>query len=308
MVRNQFYCCAGAAWLEVRGDDAPSFLQGQFTNNMRSETANTCTYGLWLDRKGKVQGDGFVLGTRSEGYRIFSYETLGEALRERLEAFIIADDVEITDRTGSVEVISILGPDSESIVNDLGASPAEGENVVTEEGVFFRGRRSTKRSYEIVVERAGVDGMVKRLQALGLTEIDAVSVELERIRSGIPAIPGELGPGDLPQEGGVEGDAISFNKGCYLGQEVMARLQSMGRVRRRLIPVRVSGPASAPCPLFQGSDQVGELRTRIQGHDGELNGMAMIRAELAGGQRVDMNFDGEGESRVCAGAGEQGQG
>ena len=106
----------------------------------------------------------------------------------------------------------------------------------------------------------------------------------------------------------MEGDAISFNKGCYLGQEVMARLQSMGRVRRRLIPVRVVGPASAPCPLLQGSESVGELRTHIRGYDGEINGMAMIRAELAGGQRVGMNFDGEVEARVFAGAGAQSHG
>ena len=307
-MRNQFYRCAAAAWLEVRGDDASWFLQGQFTNDLRSEDASLCTYGLWLDRKGKVQGDGFVLGMRSEGYRIFSYETMGEALRERLEAYIIADDVEITDRTGSVEVISILGPDSESMVSRLGALPAGGENAVTDDGVFFEGRRSMNRSYEIVVERTRVVRVVERLRSLGLTEVDAEAVELERIRSGIPAIPRELGPGDLPQEGAVEGDAISFNKGCYLGQEVMARLQSMGRVRRRLVPVRVSGPASAPCPLFQGSDHVGELRTHIRGHDGETNGMAMIRAELVGGQRVGMNFDGEGEARVFAGAGPQSQG
>jgi folate-binding protein YgfZ len=307
-VKNQFYRCTGVAWLEIRGDDAFSFLQGQFTNKLRNEIANICTYGLWLDRKGKVQGDGFVLGTRSEGYRIFSYETMGEALCERLEAYIIADDVEITDRTGSVEAIGILGPDSQSIVSHMGGCPADGENVVTQEGMIFEGRRSAKRSYEIVVEHRGIARVVERIQALGLTEVDTVAVELERIRSGIPAIPRELGSGDLPQEGGVEGDAISFNKGCYLGQEVMARLQSMGRVRRRLIPVRVVGPASAPCPLFQGSDLVGELRTHIRDHDGGINGMAMIRAELAGGQRIGMNFNGEVEARVFAGADAQNHG
>jgi folate-binding protein YgfZ len=295
---NQFYCYSAAAWLEVRGEDASEFLQGQFTNDLRNKSANLCTYGLWLDRKGKVQGDSFVLRMGPEDYRIFSYETPGRELRERLEAFIIADDVEISDRTDSIGAISILGPDSDSIVSNLGASPEKGENEVTEEGVLFEGRRSTIGCHEIVVECSKIARVVEKLRTLGLSEADDVAMEMERIRSGIPAIPRELGPADLPQEAGLERDAVSFKKGCYLGQEVMARLESMGRVRRRLISVRVSGSATVPCPLFQGSDRVGELRTWIRGHEGEINGMAMVRARLAGDRPIGMNLEGEAEARV----------
>jgi hypothetical protein len=113
----------------------------------------------------------------------------------------------------------------------------------------------------------------------------------------VPAIPAEFGPGDLPQEAGLETVAISFTKGCYLGQEVMARLQAMGQVRRRL--VRVAGLGLAPAAgveLLQAGRRVGELRAAEHYGTGWL-GLAMVNllgldraAEicLAGGGAVSL--------------------
>jgi hypothetical protein len=93
----------------------------------------------------------------------------------------------------------------------------------------------------------------------------------------VPAIPGEFGPQDLPQEAGLETSAISFTKGCYLGQEVMARLHAMGQVRRRL--VRVGGPGPAPArnvELRQNEKRVGELRAAADDGQGGWLGLAML--------------------------------
>ena len=82
----------------------------------------------------------------------------------------------------------------------------------------------------------------------------------------------------MPNEGGLEADAISYTKGCYLGQEVMARLKSMGQVRRRLLRVRGRGEISGqlPLPLFVGARQVGELRSAVPDGAGEFIGLAML--------------------------------
>jgi folate-binding protein YgfZ len=88
----------------------------------------------------------------------------------------------------------------------------------------------------------------------------------------------DVGPSDLPNEAGLETDAISFKKGCYLGQEVMARLQSMGRVRRRLRRVRSRGPA-IPAPgaaLFCGGRPAGEMRSAVVDGAGGAIGLAML--------------------------------
>ena len=89
------------------------------------------------------------------------------------------------------------------------------------------------------------------------------ALERQRILAGIPAIPRDIGAGDLAAEGGLDETAISFTKGCYLGQEVVARLKSMGRVRRRLMSVEAMEAAvpPVPAPLHVEERQVGELRS-----------------------------------------------
>src|SRR5580658_9564626 len=83
-----------AAWLRVSGTDSATFLQGQFSNDLRHFGPDLATYGLWLDVKGKVIADGFVMpGKGPDGFWIGSYFSPADQLRRRLEGFIIADDV-----------------------------------------------------------------------------------------------------------------------------------------------------------------------------------------------------------------------
>jgi folate-binding protein YgfZ len=97
-----------------------------------------------------------------------------------------------------------------------------------------------------------------------------------RISSGIPSVPADIGPSDLPNEGGLDRDAISYSKGCYLGQEVMARIKSLGRVRRTLVRVRGAGEAPAlPAALWRGDRREGEIRSAIPGPGG-FEGIALV--------------------------------
>src|SRR5690606_5418111 len=108
--------------------------------------------------------------------------------------------------------------------------------------------------------------------------IDTAELERVRIQAGVPAVPRDLGIGDLPAEGGLDEEAISFTKGCYLGQEVMARLRSMGRVRRRLM--RVSSPQGAcpavPADVYHGDRRIGEVRSAVALPAGGWVGLAML--------------------------------
>jgi folate-binding protein YgfZ len=110
-----------------------------------------------------------------------------------------------------------------------------------------------------------------------LEALTSIEVEAWRLRAGVPAIPAEVGPEDLPNEAGLDDVAISYTKGCYLGQEVMARLKSMGRVRRQLMRVVAGALVSVPtpAPLFQGEKKVGELRGVTSVPSGGSVGLAM---------------------------------
>jgi tRNA-modifying protein YgfZ len=270
-----------ASWLRVSGEDAANFLQGQFTNELRGLAPRSAVYGLWLSLKGKVIADSFIVGAetatdnRTKGpaatneagnaaaqFWIGSYFSPGAVIHERLESHVIADDVIIEDQTDAWVGLSVWGS-----VNAAELPPGV---------VLFSGRRSREPNLEIVFPRA-IEATV-RARLGPLLEIDATEMARRRIAAGIPAVPVDVGPNDLPNEAGLETAAISYTKGCYLGQEVMARLKSMGQVRRRLL--RVGGVfgtlPTLPAPLFAGARQVGEWRSAAPDGEGGVIGLAML--------------------------------
>jgi tRNA-modifying protein YgfZ len=254
------------AWLRVIGADAESFLQGQFTNDLRALKSARAVYGLWLNVKGKVLADSFVLrGAVENEFWIGSYFSLAAVIRERLESYVIADDVTIDDQTLEWTAMSALGPGSARLL-DLPLSAAH---------FAFPGRRERDENIEWVF-RMGADEPA--WAEPGATRLDADEMARRRISAAIPAVPIDVGPADLPNEAGLEADAISYTKGCYLGQEVMARLKSMGQVRRRLLRVAGSGEIfpALPAPVFAGPRQIGELRSAVRDNAGGWIGLAMV--------------------------------
>ena len=256
-----------ACWLQVTGEDAERFLQGQFTNDLRPLAPGGAVYGLWLTLKGKVQADSFVLrGTAPNEFWIGSYFSPAAVIRDRLESHVIADDVVVSDVTSQWEGVSVLGPDVPRLLQ---------ENR-DDAGFVFAGRRERSGNAEIVHREDASE--TSWWAEAGTPSLSAEEIMRRRIAAGIPVVPIDLGPQDLPNEAGLESEAISFTKGCYLGQEVMARLKSMGQVRRRLWRVRGAGeaPPAIPAPVFAGARQVGELRSAVRDGSGGWLGLAMV--------------------------------
>ncbi|MBL9211667.1 MAG: folate-binding protein [Opitutaceae bacterium] len=257
-----------ACWLRVSGEDAATFLQGQFTNDLRTLAAGGAVYGLWLTVKGKVVADSFVLpGGAPNAFWVGSYFSPADRVRERLEHHVIADDVVVEDETARWAGLSLWPDDGASWPQPAPAGM-----------VGFPGRRDRVPTLEWMYPvDAGEPGWVSDLRATGRL-IEPQEVERRRITAGIPAVPMDIGPGDLPNEGGLETTAISYQKGCYLGQEVMARLKSMGQVRRRLLRVRGTGaePPARPAPVFLGARPVGELRSAVSDGAGGWIGLALL--------------------------------
>ena len=270
--------CAGwafplSACFHVAGEDALAFLQGQFTQELRSSAKAPVAYGLWLNQKGKVLADSFVLRETPESVWVVSFTSGASVIRERLESYIIADDVVIEDLTEQWAGAVVCGSEASAWVSaQVGAPlPPAGEFLRTDQGFVFRGRRGLGESWEWL-RPAGADWPD------GLEELSSEEMARRRIAAGIPAVPADIGPGELPNEGGLEGEAISYTKGCYLGQEVMARLKSMGQLRRRLVRVAAGeGPVPAvPCALLQGETRVGELRSVAADGAGGFIGLALV--------------------------------
>ena len=241
-------------WLRVTGEDAATYLQSQFSNDLSGAQVSTATYGLFLSLKGKVRADAFICQTATDVFNVVSYQCTSSDLRALLEENVIADEVEFfVQEVGS------------SFVLATDAMPQ-----VSAGGLAFPGRRMRAPHFDVL------------LPAGHAMEPDH-SEELERLRilAGIPSVPLDLGPGDLPQEAGVEPAAVSFNKGCYLGQEVMARLKAMGRVQRRLFGVSGGGAPPDSQTQVRCADQIaGEVRSIVQNDAGGWVGIAMLRRKF----------------------------
>ena len=280
-----FFRWRPAAWLRITGEDAASFLQGQFTNDLRplAQPGTPAIYGLWLTVKGKVMADSFVVrGTARNEFWVGSYFSAAAVIRERLERHVIADDVVVADETTEWAGVSVFG----------GEKARWGAEAARSGAWVFAGRRDAGECAEWVYRCA--EGEPAWVTGLGERGLEAEEMLRRRIAAGIPAVPADIGPADLPNEAGLEADAISFTKGCYLGQEVMARLKSMGQVRRRL--VRVGGPGedfpSVPAPVFVAGRQVGELRSAVCDGAGGWMGLALVsRLQVTVGAEIAFAAD-----------------
>jgi len=248
--------------LRVRGPDANSYLQGQFTQDLKLAEKSPI-YGLWLDQKGKVQADGHIIRLADNDFLVASFACTAAPLLARLEAYLIADEVELHDETGEWAGVLVWG---DVLLPEL-ALPTGAQ--------IFPSRRAGPGALELLVPMAHVHEVAAAVRKFG-TEKTRAAAELVRLRSALPRVPTDIGPRDLPAEGALDEAAISFTKGCYLGQEVIARLKNLGQVRRALHVVTGAGaPPVAGTALYQGERKAGEMRSAAVDDEGFL-GMAML--------------------------------
>lgn len=262
-----------AAWLKVTGDDVLDFLQSQVTQDLRSQEAGTVSYALWLSQKGRLLADSLIFKVSDHEFWILSHGTSGSFFRERMESYIVADDVIVEDLSSAWHGVLACGEAAVRWVSDsTGAMLRSTKFHRSGGGFLFSGRRGIEPSVEWISE------MKQHLPQWAEPMLGVEAVERARVLAGIPAVPADVGPGELPQEAGLEASAISFSKGCYLGQETMARLRSMGQIRRKLMRVVGEGqrPAEQPHALYQGAACIGELRTAVSLSAGGYVGFALI--------------------------------
>jgi len=265
-----------AAVIRVTGEDAFTFLQGQFTNELR-QSQGSSIYGLWLSQKGKVLADSHVLKVTENEFILVSMGSPAAVILQRLEPYIIADDVVLVDESGNMTGLAVWGGKCGEILKaQAGSLPESGRFLQQDRWLIFPGRRSAGENYEIIGPESGIDEWRRKLTVAGASEATIDDAEEMRIASGIPAVPADIGPTDLPNEAGLESTAISFTKGCYLGQEVMARLKNLGQVRRQLQGVRGDGAApERGTLLYQGEKKAGEIRSAVSTAEGFI-ALAML--------------------------------
>jgi folate-binding protein YgfZ len=227
-----FFDLSARTKLRVTGADRARFMNGQTTNDIGKSNESATQESCVLNAKGHLEAHLFLFST-AEAIWIDADEELGESLPARLERYVIADDVVIEDVTDQFAIFHIIG----------------GERPQIPEAKFcLSSRRLAQAGWD--VWWAARDG-VKMKGALAAENelIPPDALEILRIENGIPRWGHELTPGIIPSEARLETRAIDYEKGCYIGQEVISRIKMSGQARQRLCGVTASEALSPELEL-----------------------------------------------------------
>lgn len=300
MVVSNAYFYSPKGVLFVEGEDAATFLQGQFSQDLRI-SAGATAYGLWLNSKGKILGDSFVLRISEQRFLAFSYSSETAFIQANLESRIIMDEVETSLPEAKFLGVTLWGASIEAALDRLEMEvPTVGAFSSNGSVIAFWGRRGGERNLDLLVSDEGVyDALKDWLIERAVHVLDTDKVSEMALRSELFELASDILETDLPQETGLDESAVSYRKGCYIGQEVMARLKAMGQARRSLAFVLVSCIPEGEGPwklLDEAGKRAGQLRRVLSGSAG-IVGSAMLRKTSSSGPFF---VDGQSESIVTA--------
>jgi tRNA-modifying protein YgfZ len=260
---------ASRARLRVMGVDRVAFLQGQCTNDVARLGVGKSCYAAFLNAKGKMRGEGHVI-CLADAFLLEANSGLGPSLGK----FIITEDVVIED------VTTILG--EWLVVGEAGAAlPAKALTFMHPLGLGVISDESMKET------------------------IDAEALEVLRIEAAVPRWGVDMDESTIPNEAGLEAQAISYDKGCYIGQETIARIKTYGHVNRQLVQMVLTGervPARGDRILVDDRE-VGQMTsaTRLT-RLGKPLALGYVRREFAkAGIKLTWNNETAEVLRVCGG-------
>jgi len=244
--------------LALTGAEAATFLQGQVTNDVESLAPGQGCYAAFLTQKGKMLGDVRILVAEEE--LLLDTERVAlQALFNLVRRFAVGYDVALHKRTLERCLLSLIGPDARRV--------ADAEDLGTEEHSHRTGEIAGV-PVRLVVTDAGLDVIAgadraevlrEALLAAGAEPVGEDAAETLRVERGRPRFGVDLDETTIPQEAGLNERAVSFTKGCYVGQETVARLFYRGKPNRHLRGLELSGPASTGDPVHLGERVVGAL-------------------------------------------------
>ena len=274
----------------VGGPDATSFLQSLVSQDLDAVADGTGAHSLLLSPQGKLEIDFRALRVADEWW-LDCDSGFGARLAERLGRYRIRVDVVIEDRTAGSALLEVRGPAAAaSIAAATGVDVPDGNHAHAAWGScrIVRADWSTMPGVDILGPAPEVHDVRDLLLAAGVEPFARGAYDVVRIDAGVPRLGVDIDEATIPQEAFLERDAVSFTKGCFLGQELVCRIDSRGHVNRFLRHVDVEGPIGsgtgvpdAGAAVVLDGREVGVL-TSIAAVAGETRavGLAMLRREV----------------------------
>jgi folate-binding protein YgfZ len=279
----------GKLWLT--GADAKEFLHGQVTNDVEGLREGAGCYAAFLTHKGKMVGDLRILDC-GDGLWLDCERGVLQELFNMIRRFKIGRRVELEKRTLERGLLSLIGPEARGVAR-AGALPrAENSSIrATVAGHPVR-LVATDVGVDVICAAEQTGPVAAALRAAGAEPVVEAAAETLRVEHGRPRWGLELDESVIPQEAGLNERAVSFTKGCYVGQETVARLFYKGKPNRHLRGLRLSASAATGDELRLGDKVVGHLGTVVESPEHGPIALAIVRREAGPQDVLEVGADG----------------
>ena len=263
--------------LVLTGRHRARFLHNMSTCQVKELTPGEVRFGMTVGRDGKLVAD-FFLSVSEESLTLESSASNVERILAHLKSHIIADDVQLTPRD-DLSVLALVGPGAAEVVTALGADPGDPlTQTIDFDGSVAVMRANDQRllipGWDVTCDADRAPAMWQALLSAGATAVGVTAWEAVRVAQGVPRVPVDLGAENIPLESEVLAATIDWDKGCYIGQEVIAMMHYRGRPNRHLVGLRLPDGAELPAPGTQVFSDAGKAVG--------VTGSALVAPELGG--------------------------
>jgi folate-binding protein YgfZ len=279
--------------LRARGADAAEYLQGQLTNDIEALEPETGCYAALLDRKGHMQADMRVLRLDNGDLWLDTEPHAISTVERHLLMYSVGRDVEIGDVSGEWSIVSVIGPAASQVAGTPAASGEHAQRFYERDSVEILAV-GTDLGLDLIVRAERSRELRELLIRSGAAEVTEAAAEILRVESGRPRFGHEMTSATIPQEAGIDERAVSFTKGCYIGQETVARLHYRGRPNRHLRGLRLDAPIEDGDAIALGEREVGAIGTAVLSPALGPIALAVVRREAEPGSRVAVGEGGVG--------------
>ena len=289
---------SGRGKLALAGAGAVEFLNGQVTNELADLHPGEGCYAAFLTHKGKMLGDLRILALGEDPAQpptelLLDTERVAlQALFDMIRRFKVGFEVELHKRTLERGLLSLIGPAAPSIAGAPQLPAGEHANVPLQLDDIRALAVRTAEGVDLICDAAETERLAAALLDRGAAGVSAEAAECLRIERGRPRYGIDMDESTIPQEAGLNERAVSFTKGCYVGQETVARLFHRGKPNRHLRGLRLTAPASSGDELTLGDRVVGHLGSVAVSPSLGPIALALVRREAEPGSVVGVGSEG----------------
>jgi hypothetical protein len=280
--------------LQFGGEDAETFLQGQLSCDVAKVGLRSSTYGAYCSPKGRMLAN-FLLWREETGFSMALSRDIVPAVQKNISRFVLRSKVKVSDASNDIVLVGAAGPQADGALREVFPDlPAKPDEVCRLSGM---GAVMKLRDGRFVLATEGSSAPALRQRLAGsLKPVDARAWRWLDIRGGLPRVTAATQDQLLPQMANFELlGGVSFDKGCYTGQEIVARAQHLGRVKRRMFLANVAAGAAAGDELYSedlGDQASGMVANSEASPDGGHDLLAVVQTASRDSSTVHLKFPG----------------